>query len=77
MVKLVAVNGEPVPEATLADEIEDFADNLEEDAIAVVSAVVLSDGTMRIAWFGDDYNSYELIGLFEAAKLRVIADGAE
>ena len=74
--KLVAVEGETLPEATLADELQDFTDNVEVDATGVISVVVLAGGDLRIAWFGEDYSPYELMGLFEAAKLRVFADDA-
>jgi hypothetical protein len=72
--KLVAVEGEAIPDATIADELQEFTDNLEPDAVGVISVVVLADNTLRIAWFGENYSSYELMGLFEAAKLRVFAD---
>ena len=71
--KLVAVEGEAIPDATLADELQDFTDNIEPDACGVISVVVLNDGNLRIAWHGEDYSSYELMGLFEAAKLRAFA----
>ena len=74
--KLVAVEGEVIPDATLADELQDFADNVEADAAGVISVVVLADGSLRIAWFGEDYSAYELMGVFESAKLRVFADDA-
>jgi hypothetical protein len=74
--KLVAVEGKAVPEATLYDEIKDFADAIPPDAMGVISVVVNADGTLRILWFGEDYSAYELMGLFEAAKLRVFADDA-
>jgi hypothetical protein len=74
--KLVAVAGEVIPDATLTDELQDFTDNIEPDAVGVISVVVQNDGSLRIAWFGEDYSAYELMGLFEAAKLRVFADDA-
>lgn len=73
MLKLVAVEGEPIPDATIADELQEFTDSLEPEAVGVITVVVTADG-LRIAWFGEDYSSYELMGLFEAAKLRVFAD---
>ena len=72
--KLVAVEGEAIQDATLTDELDAFADSIEPDAVGVISVVVLGDGSLRIAWHGEDYSSYELIGFFEAAKFRVIAD---
>jgi hypothetical protein len=72
--KLVAVEGEPVPAATLADELQDFTDTIEADAVGVVSIIMQADGSLRIVWHGQDYSSFELMGVFEAAKFRVIAD---
>jgi hypothetical protein len=72
--KLVAVEGETVPDATLSDELQDFADTIEPDAVGVISVVVQADASLRIVWHGQDYSSYELMGVFEAAKFRVIAD---
>jgi hypothetical protein len=72
--KLVAVEGETIPDATLADELQAFTDEIEPDASGVISVVVLADGSLRIAWFGEDYSSAELVGFFELAKFRVIAD---
>jgi hypothetical protein len=74
--RLVSVEGEPVQSATLADELQAFTDNVEGNALGVISVVVLNDGNLRIAWCGEDYSNYELIGFFEAAKFRVIADDA-
>lgn len=71
--KLVAIEGEKIPDATLADELQQFTDTIEPEAIGVIAVVVSADG-LRIQWMGDDYSSYELMGLFEAAKLRVFAD---
>jgi hypothetical protein len=76
MLKLVSVEGEPIPDISLADEIRDFADTLDGDSIGIVSLVLNPRGEIRVCWFGDDYSHYELMGLFEAAKFRVLADDA-
>jgi hypothetical protein len=77
--KLVAVEGEVIPDVLLGDELHAFAEDVEQgthgDAIGVISLVVTDDG-VKICWFGEDYSHYELMGLFEAAKLRVFADDA-
>jgi hypothetical protein len=74
--RLVAVEGDPIPASTLAEELEAFADSIEPDATGVISVVVLGDSSLRVAWHGEDYSPYELMGLFEAAKLRVFADSS-
>lgn len=78
MLKLVSTEGQAIIEPPLADEIHAFADALEAgdhgDAVGVISAVVQADGAIKICWFGEDYTPYELMGLFEAAKLRVFAN---
>lgn len=75
--KLVSVEGDPVPAATLADELQEFTDAIEPDAEGVISVVVLSDGNLRIAWHGNEYSTYELMGLLDAAKLTVFADDCD
>jgi hypothetical protein len=79
MLKLVSVEGEPIPDVSLAEELREFADGLEtddDDSVGVVSLVLNSRGEIRVCWFGNDYSHYELMGLFEAAKFRVLADDA-
>ena len=72
--KLVSDQGETVPDATLADELQELSDTIEPDAQGVISVVVLNDGDLRITWAGNDFTSAELIGYFEMAKFRVVAD---
>lgn len=72
--KLVSVEGQMIPDISLADELTNFVDNLDEQAVGAITALVLADGSIKIVWFGEDYSPYELMGLFEAAKLRVFAD---
>ena len=54
----------------LADDLDASAHG---DVISVVSIVVRPDG-LSIFGFGDNCSAYEMMGMFEAAKLRVFAD---
>ena len=78
--KLVSVEGETIPDATLADELAEFNEAYERgdhgEVNGIVSALLLADGSIKICWFGEDYTPYELMGVFEAAKFRVLADDA-
>ena len=52
---------------------DDLAASAHGDVISVVSIVVRPDG-LSIFGFGDNCSAYEMMGMFEAAKLRVFAD---
>ena len=54
-----------------------FADNIEKGEwgdVTRVIAIVEYEGTMAILPWGENTSPYELMGMFEAAKLRVFAD---
>lgn len=76
--KLVSDNPNPAEESTseptLDEELHAFADAVEEDAEGVIALVIKNCRVFRVAWMGDDFMPCELMGLLEAAKLRVFAD---
>lgn len=57
----------------MADEIE--AD-IHGDIFRAVMVLQTEDGALAISKLGECCSAYELMGLFEAAKLRVFADDA-
>jgi hypothetical protein len=65
-------NVRDVPEMlrALADDIDGGAHG---DVLSLISVIVRPDG-LALAWYGENVTAYELMGLFEAAKLRVFAD---
>ena len=38
--KLVSVEGQTIPDVSLADELTNFVDNLEEDAVGAITALI-------------------------------------
>ena len=52
---------------------DEFDEGKWADVSAVVTIVVTADGMVVLPW-GEAVNGYELMGIFEAAKLRVFAD---
>jgi hypothetical protein len=56
-----------------------FADQLEAGEQGNPFRIILlsqSDDGLAISGWGESFSAYELMGLFEAAKLRVFADDA-
>ena len=77
-----ATNVETIPVGNLMDMpgmLRRMADQVEAgehgDLVSIISLVVRADG-MTIHSHGEAISHYELMGLFEAAKLRVFADDA-
>src|SRR5690348_5464605 len=54
----------------LADDVEA---GVHGELTSLVTIAVQADG-IALAWYGENCSHYELMGLFEAAKLRVFAD---
>jgi hypothetical protein len=82
-VKLVhdASNVETIPVGNLMDiggMARRFADDLDAGEYGTVERTVVvvqhEDGSLVILGWGENSSAYELMGLFEAAKLRVFAD---
>jgi hypothetical protein len=80
--KLVSDNVSELPVGNLMDiggMARRFADDLEAghygDVLRTVTIVECDGGIILLGW-GENTSSYELMGLFEAAKLRVFADDA-
>ena len=59
--------------ATLREEVTMLAAEVSDDTSLVVALMVHPDG-ISIRALGEDVSCYELMGLLEAAKLRVFAD---
>jgi hypothetical protein len=80
--KLVSDNTVELPIINVADipaNLRLLADTIERgDAGEIRSCVfvLVTDGGLSIHVKGENCSSYELMGLFEAAKLRVFADDA-
>jgi hypothetical protein len=79
--KLVSDNTVELPVGNLMDiggMARRFADDAEAgdhgDILRTVVVVQNEDGALRILGWGENTSSFELMGLFEAAKLRVFAD---
>lgn len=62
----------------IANMARGFADDLEAgehgDALRAILLVQGDDGSLLTFGWGENTSPYELMGLFEAAKLRVFAD---
>lgn len=78
--KLVADNTVELPVGNLMDiagMARRFADQLDAseygDVIRTVCIVETTQGLTLLGW-GENTSAYELMGIFEAAKLRVFAD---
>jgi hypothetical protein len=56
----------------LADDLDK---GLHGEVVSLITIMVRPDG-LAISWWGENCTPYELMGLFEAAKLRVFADDA-
>lgn len=52
---------------------EEFDEGKWADVRAVITIVVTESGMVILPW-GDNPNGYEMMGIFEAVKLRVFAD---
>ena len=81
--KLVADNTVELPVGNLMDiggMARRFADDMDAkqygDVFRTVVVVQREDGALHILGWGENTSSYELMGLFESAKLRVFADDA-
>lgn len=81
--KLVSDNVTELPVGNLMDiggMARRYADDIDRGEYGDVERAVvitqLSDGSLNIMGWGENTNAYELMGLFEAAKLRVFADDA-
>lgn len=80
--KLVSDNTVELPVGNLMDisgMARRFADGLDKgefgDVIRTVCIIETECGLTLLGW-GENTSAYELMGLFEAAKLRVFADDA-
>lgn len=74
-------NVAPIPVGNLQDiagMARRFADQLDAAEFGdVIRSVVIAqrdDGSLTIFGWGENSSAYELMGIFEAAKLRVFAD---
>lgn len=80
--RIVADNTVELPVANVRDipaMLRAYADDIDSgmfgELTSVITVAVSPDG-IAIAWYGENCSAYELMGLFEAAKLRVFADDA-
>lgn len=82
MLKLVADNTVELPIVNVSDvpaNLRLLADTIERGDVADLRScifVMVTDCGLSIYVKGENCSPYELMGLFEAAKLRVFADGA-
>jgi hypothetical protein len=81
MIRLAVDNVAPLPIGNLRDipgMIRRFADDLEGgkhgDLHRAVLIIQRDDNSMALFGWGENSTDLELMGLFEAAKLRVFAD---
>ena len=80
--RLVDDNVTPLPVRNLNDiasMARGFADDLDSQAYGEVTRVICiaeHEAGLAILGWGENTSPYELMGLFEAAKLRVFADDA-
>jgi hypothetical protein len=81
--KLVSDNTVELPVGNLMDiggMARRFAEDMDAgeygDVFRTVVIVQREDGALHILGWGENTCAYELMGLFEAAKLRVFADDA-
>lgn len=78
--RLVSDNVTEIPVGNLmdiADMARRYASDLEYGEVErTVVITQLADGSLNILGWGENTTAYELMGLFEAAKLRVFADDA-
>jgi hypothetical protein len=79
--KLVSDNVSELPVGNLMDiggMARRFADDLDAgeygDVLRTIVVAQRDDGALVILGWGENTSAYELMGLFEAAKLRVFAD---
>jgi hypothetical protein len=79
--KLISDNTVELPVGNLMDiggMARRFADDLDATEYGEVERTVVivqrTDGSLSILGWGENSSAYELMGLFEAAKLRVFAD---
>lgn len=79
--KLVSDNTVELPVANVGDiaaELRALGDAIESGEHEATSAIIVTvrNGGLTIFVRGENCSPYELMGLFEAAKLRVFADDA-